>query len=94
MSNKPWASKLARKLQRVAEDELGKRPSLMACHRIVADDLNGVRRPGEEGVKAEEFAVRLFLLRRDLLLASAEQKVVNDLERKNDAVREKDPVPL
>jgi hypothetical protein len=88
MSNKPWASKLARKLQRVAEDELGKRPSLMACHGVIHNDLDRVRRPGEEGVKAEEFAVRLFLLRRDLLLASAERKVINDMERK------KDPVPL
>jgi len=91
VSNKPWTSKVAKKLQHLAEDELGKRPALMTCHNIVRNDLEASRRPGEQGVRAEEFAARLFELRRDVLVASAERKVVLDMERQEE--RKKEQVP-
>lgn len=37
MSRKTTAQKLARALQRVAEDEFGARPKLTTCHNIVRD---------------------------------------------------------
>jgi hypothetical protein len=71
MGSKSWETKLARALQRLVEDEIGKRPALMTCHAIVREDLVSVRQDND---RQEEIAARLFELRRDRLIGSAERK--------------------
>jgi hypothetical protein len=68
VSNRTTAQKNARELQRLAEDELGARPKLTACH----DVLRGhVRDPAQS---REEHLATVFLAHRELLKASAERR--------------------
>lgn len=66
MSNRTSAQKNARKLQVIAEDELGARPKLTACHDILRTSApyNGDR-------TREEWLVSVFLANRERLAESA-----------------------
>lgn len=65
------SASLARRIQRITEDELGQKPALGTCQSIVDKDGPTVHRDGDG---LEELAVRLFELRRTELLASAKKR--------------------
>ncbi len=69
MSSKTTTQKLARALQRLAEDELGVRPKLQGCHNIVRNDAAGA---GEGPIEVR--AARLFERNREWLKASGEKR--------------------
>jgi hypothetical protein len=68
VSNKTTAQRNARRLQRLAEDELGIRPKLTTCHNILRDT------PRNPLLSIEEQIAAMFLAHRDLLKASAERR--------------------
>jgi hypothetical protein len=78
VSTKTTAQKLARALQRVAEDEIKARPALTTCANIVREDSD--REDGHvKGESLEEKACRLFEKWRDRLEDSARRKTSREL---------------
>lgn len=63
-------------LQRLAEDELGVRPSLQGCHNIMRD---AGTRPAQ--LSREEWLSTIFITNRDRLLASAERRADKQASR-------------
>jgi hypothetical protein len=62
--------KVAKKVKRIAEDELGVRPSHMFCIQLV-EKCKGLK---ERGDSAEVFASRVYEANRDALKASGERR--------------------
>lgn len=62
-----------KRLQKLAEDELGIRPSLQGCHNIMRD---AGQKPSQ--LTTEEWLSTIFVENRERLKASAERKAERD----------------
>lgn len=79
MSSRTTAQKMARGLQRLAEDELGIRPKLTTCHNIIRSA--GYSPPG---TPKEVHLAQVFEAYRDVLKQSAEVREAQKHAHAND----------